>query len=127
MKIIEDKVKVYPPHAICRTDVPKILSAVPPEWVADIKIVKLSAANPHPHVAAYSPFDYTLTIKSRGWTKESTLHRIFTELAVHGMGITVRCGMKLQARDVSRVENLVVPLVDQVLPLLSRKKVWLDK
>jgi len=127
MKIIEDKVKLYPPHAICREDVPKILSAVPQEWVADIKIVRLSAANPHPHVAAYNPFDYTLTIKSRCLTKERTLHRIFTEVAVHGMGITVRWGKKLQARDVSRVENVVAPLVDQVLPLLSQRKVWLDR
>src|SRR5438477_934373 len=66
MKIIEDKVKVYPPHAICRADVPKIMSAVPPEWVAEIKIVRLSAANPHPHVTIYNPFDHILTIKSRG-------------------------------------------------------------
>src|SRR5689334_6098114 len=122
MKIIEDKVKVYPPHAICRTDVPRILSAVPPEWVADIRIVRLSAANPHPHVAAYSPFDYTLTIKSRGRTRKHTLYCIFTELAVHGMGITLRWGKQLQARDVSRVENVVAPIVDQVLPLLSQRR-----
>jgi hypothetical protein len=127
MKIIADKVKVDPPHAICRTDVPKIISAVPSVWVNDLKIVRLSAGNPHPHVAIYNPFRHTLTIKSRGRTKERALHRIFTELAVHGLGITTGWGHKLQARDVSRIEGIVAPLVSQVLPLLSRKKDMVDR
>ena len=53
MKVIEDKLAVYPPHAICRADVRTILSTPPPEWVADIKIVRLSAALPHPEIAFY--------------------------------------------------------------------------
>jgi len=128
MKIIEDKVKIYPPHAICRADIPRILSAVQQDWVADLKVVRLSAANSHPHVAIYDPFDHTLTIKSRGCTKERTLHRIFTELAIHGLGITTRGGHKLQARDLSRVESIVAPLVGQVLPYFPERRYgWTDK
>jgi hypothetical protein len=127
MKVIEDKVTVYPPHAICRADVRVILSAPPREWVADVDTVRLSAADPHPRVAFYSRFERTLTIKSRGRTKEDTLHHIFTELAAHGLGVQFQRWHRLQARDVSRLERIVAPLVEQVLPLLSRKKVWLDR
>ena len=127
MKVIEDKVTVCPPHAICRADIRTILSAPPQEWVADIDTVRLSAADPHPCVAFYSRFDRTLTIKSRGCTKEATLHHIFTQLAAHALGIQFRWGHQLQARDVSRIKRIVAPLVEQVLPLLSRKKVWLDQ
>ena len=127
MKVIEDKVTVYPPHAICRADVRAILSAPPPEWVAEIEIVRLSAANSHPHVAFYSRFNHTLTIKSRGRTKEDTLRHIYTELAVHGLDLQFRRWHRLQACDVSRVERIIVPFVEQLLPLLSRKKVWLDR
>ena len=127
MKIIEDKVTVYPPHAIGRADVRAILCAPLSEWVADIETVRLSAADSHPIVASYSRFDHTLTIKSRGCTKEHTLHCIYTELETNGLGLRFRPGHQLQARDVSRVERIVAPLVEQVLPLLSRKKVWLDR
>jgi hypothetical protein len=127
MKVIEDKLAVYPPHAICRADVRTILSTPPPEWVADIKIVRLSAALPHPEIAFYSRFDQTLTIKSRGYTKAQTLRHIFTELAALGLGIPFRRGHRLQARDIPRVGRIVAPLVEQVLPLLSQKKVWLDR
>src|SRR5665213_3845918 len=48
IKVIEDKVTVYPPHAICRADVSVILSAPPAEWVVNIETVRLSAGNSHP-------------------------------------------------------------------------------
>lgn len=127
VKTIEDKVTVYPPHSICRADVRVILSALPPEWVAEIETVRLSAAQQYPHVAVYSRFDHTFTITSRGHTKERTLHHVFTELAAHALGISFRRGHRLQARDVARVERIVAPLVERVLPLLSQKKIWLDK
>ena len=127
MKVYEDKVTVYPPHAICRADVRVILSAAPLEWVAGIETVRLSAADPHPHVAVYSDFDHTLTVKSRGCTKGHTLRCIYTALAAHGLGLTFRSLRKLQARDISQVERIVAPLVEHVSPLLSQKKVWLDR
>lgn len=127
MKIIEDKVTVYPPHSICRADVRVILSAAPPEWVAEIETVRLSAAQQYPDVAVYSRFHRTFTITSRGYTKEHTLHQIFTELAAHALEISFRRGHSLQTRDLARVERIVTPLVERVLPLLSQKKVWLDK
>lgn len=126
MKIIEDKVTVYPPHAICSADIPVILSAAPAEWTSEIQVVRLSAANPHPRIAYYSNFNHTFTIKSRGLTKEWTLLKIYRELAGIALGIQLRRGHNLQARDVSRVEKLAQPYVTQVLPLLSQKKVWLD-
>ena len=52
MKVIEDKVTVYPPHGLCKTDVPLIISALPAEWTADIRTVRLSSAlNENPRLA----------------------------------------------------------------------------
>jgi hypothetical protein len=129
MKVIEDKVTVYPPHAICKADIPVILSAVPSEWTAGISTVRLCSSqkeNPH-FIAALHSSNGSLTVKSRGVSKERTLRAVLTELAAHALGLTFLNGRRLQKRDQSRVERLVTPLVGEILPQLSQKKVWLDE
>jgi hypothetical protein len=129
MKIIEDKVTVYPPHAICKADVPVIFSALPAEWTAGIQTVRLSSSHgENPTVIAFfHPPNGSLLVKSRGFTKEQVLRGVLTELAGHALGLTFRTYRRLQKRDESRVQRVIAPLVEVILPQLSQKKVWLDK
>jgi hypothetical protein len=129
MKVIEDKVTVYPPHAICKADVSVIFSALPPEWRTGIQKVRLSSAQKeNPTVIAFfHPPDGSLIVKSRGFSKERVLSGLLTELAGHALGIKFRSYRRLQERDESRVQRLIAPLVEEILPQLSQKKVWLDK
>ncbi len=129
MKIIEDKVTVYPPNAICKADVPVVLSSLPPEWSSGIQTVRLSASlgeNPT-IIAFFHPPDGSLLVKSRGFPKERVLHGILTELAGHALGVAFRSDRRLQKRDEARVHRAIAPLVEEISPQLSQKKVWLDK
>jgi len=129
MKVIEDKVTVYPPHAICKADVSVIFSALPEEWTAGIQTVRLSSSqkeNPT-IIAFFHPSDGSLMVKSRGFSKERVLRGLLTELAGHALGLTFRSYRRLQKRDESQVQRLIAPLVEEILPQLSQKKVWLDK
>lgn len=129
MKVIEDKVTAYPPHSLRKADVPVILSSLPAEWTAGIRTVRLSSSHgENPTVIAFfHPPDGSLLIKSRGFAKERVLRALLTELAGHAVGVVFRSYRRLQKRDESRIERLVAPLVEEILPQLSRKKVWLDK
>lgn len=129
MKVVEDKVTVWPPHALCKADIPVILASLPVEWTADLQTVRLSSAQgENPMVLAlFRPSDGSLVIKSRGFTQRQVLHALVTELAARDAGVVFRTGHRLQCRDVARLERLVSPLVEEILPQLSRKKVWLDK
>jgi hypothetical protein len=129
MKVIEDKVTVYPPHAICKADVLVIFSALPSEWTADIQRVRLcSAQNENPAVIAFfHPPDGSLLVKSRGFSTERVLRALLTELAGHALGVTFRSYRRLQKRDESRVQRVIGPLVEEILPQLSQKKIWLDE
>jgi len=127
MKIIEDKVTVYPPHAICKADVRTIFKSVPAPWAEGIEIIRLSAAMQHPRIAYYNPYNRTLTIACRGRTRERTLREVLIELAVHALGVQLIWGHRLQGRDAPRLRRVVAPLVTELLPRISRKKVWLDR
>lgn len=129
MKVIEEKVTIYPPHAICKADVPIIFSALPAEWTEGIKTVRLcSALKENPAVIAFfHPPDGSLMMKSRGFTKEQTLSALLTELAGHALGLDFLSHRRLQKRDESRVHRVITPLIEELLPQLSQKKVWLDK
>ena len=129
MKVIEDKLTVYPPHAICKADIPAIISALPSEWMVGVQTVRLSSAQKeNPMVIAFfHPPDGSLLVKSRGISKERTLRALLTELAARALGVTFLGSHRLQKRDRSRVERLITPLVEELLPQLSRKKVWLDE
>jgi hypothetical protein len=128
MKVIEDKVAVYPPHAICKADIPVIFSALPAEWIAGVQTVRLSSAHgENPAVVAFFfPSTRWLLVKSRGCSRQHVLRALLTELAGNALGVTFRSYRRLQKRDEARVLRLVSPLVDQILPQLSQKKIWLD-
>ena len=129
MKVIEDKVTVYPPHSLCKADIPVILSSLPVEWTADIQTVRLSSSHgENPTIIAFfHPPAGSLMIKSRGFAKEQVLRALLTELAGHALGIEFRSYRQLQKRDEARVKRLIAPLVEEILPQLSQKKIWLNK
>jgi hypothetical protein len=72
-------------------------------------------------VALFAHSVDTLTIASRGHTKESTLHRVLGELAAHALGFNHRTFQHLQSRYQAKVESLIAPLMDELLPQLSQK------
>jgi hypothetical protein len=129
MKVIEDKVTVYPAHAICKADIRVILSALPTDWTLGVRTVRLcSSHGENPTVVAFfHPTDGSLLVKSRGFDKERVLSAILTELAGHAPGVVFRSYRRLQKRDESRVRRVIAPLVEEILPQLSQKRVWLDK
>jgi hypothetical protein len=126
MKIIVDKIDAYPRHALTRADVRLILSSVPPAWSEQVKIVRLSSSRSATAVALYAYSDGTLTIASRGCTKESALHSMLTELAAHALGFKRGPFQHLQARYQARVESLVSPLMTELWLQLSRKTTLVD-
>lgn len=129
MKVIEDKVTVYPPHALCKADIPVIIAVVPPDWTAGIQTVRLCATqkeNPTT-IAFFHPPDGSLLVKSRGFSKDRVLRALLTELAGHALGLTFRSYRRLQKRDESRVQKVIMPLVEEILPQLSKRKIWLDE
>lgn len=123
MKIIVDKIDEDPGHAISRADIKIILSSVPPAWMENVKVVRLSASRSAASVALYARSGETLTIASRGFTKKTTLHRVLAELASHSLGFKHRTFQHLQARYEPKVEALIAPLMNDLLPQLSEKKI----
>lgn len=119
MKIIVDKVDEPPRHTFSRADVHLILSAVPPAWRENVKVVRLSASRTAASVALYARSGGTLTIAARGQTKGGALRHVLVELAAHALGFKQRTFQRLQARYASRVETLVAPLMGELLPQLS--------
>jgi hypothetical protein len=121
MKIIMDKIDEDPRHAISKADIRLILSSLPPAWTEQIKVVRLSSSRSAASVALFAYSVETLTIASRGHTKESTLHSVLVELAAHALGFKHRTFQHLQSRYRAKVESLVVPLMDVLLPQLSHR------
>ena len=78
-------------------------------------------------IASFHRSDGSLLVKSRGFSKERVLSALLTELAGHALGLTFRSARRLQKRDESRVQRLIAPLIEEILPQLSQKKIWLDK
>ncbi len=127
MKIIVDKIDKHPGHALSRADIRLILSAVPQAWTEAIRVVRLcSLHEDNPHViASFHPSDGSLMIRSRGFSKERVLRALLTELAGHALGVTFLAFRRLQKRDLSRVEQVVAPLVREIMPQFARKHVRL--
>jgi hypothetical protein len=122
MKIIEDKVTVYPPHALCRKDIQLILTVVPPSWTKPLRAVRLSAMLQCADVAHFNNRTRTLNIISRGHTKEHVISETLLELASIAQG-----GSTGKVRDEARIKSIVSPLAEQIMPKLSVKKIWLEK
>lgn len=118
MKIRTDKIDRNPPHGIKSSDVRRILAAAPTEWLADLAEVHLSNAlgrNPYTYFNRYSQ---TLTIYSRGLTPDQLVCPILLELAAHALGIRHLSGGRFTKADTQRVQRLVQPLADQIIPML---------
>ena len=125
MKIIVDRIDEHPGHAISRADVRVVLSSVPAEWSEHLKVVRLSSSRSAASMALYAHVSSgdTLTIASRGHTKEKALRCMLAEMAAHALGFKHRTFQHLQARYQTQVESLVAPLMAELLPQLSRKTV----
>jgi hypothetical protein len=121
VKIIEDKVTVDPPHALSKADARVILNAVPETWKQGITAVRLSGALQQSQNTNQNRFSETFTIISRGSTKEQSLRRVLTDLAARGLGVQFLLWHRLQQRDASRLRRVVTPLMDKLLPRLSRE------
>ena len=126
MKIILEKVTVYPPHAIGRADVRLILSSLPAAWTENIRLVRLSASRSS-HVALFFRHGGKLSISSRGFSKKQTLELILMELAARARGFKSRTFQNLPECYESEIRNLVTPLVEELLPKLLQEKIWLDQ
>lgn len=127
MKLIEERTTHYPPHALCKSDIQTIMGALPVAWTEDIKRVRLSAALGKPIIADYSSYNGTLTVASRGRTKESTVAAILSELCAKGLDIPYQRWHHLTFKDRSKINRIIGPLTQSLLPLLSRKKIWLEE
>jgi hypothetical protein len=128
MKIIEDRVTIYPPHAICKADIPVIISRLPQNWIQDIKTVRISALQKLPRsYAFYRRYNHTLEICSRGISKRQAIQYIMIELAAHGLEFKYRRGHRLSHRDEEKIQREISCLVEDIVPKLSQKKVWLDE
>ena len=121
MKIVADKIDEYPRPALTRADVRLIMSSVPSAWSEHVKVVRLSASRSATSLALYAHSGETLTIASRGYTKERALHSVLTELAAHALGFKRRTFQHLQSRYRHQVESLVAPLMASISPQFSRK------
>ncbi len=121
VKIIADKIDKHPQHALSCADVCRIFSTVPPAWREGVKTVRLSASRSSASIALYSWPTETLTVASRGCSKEQTLHAVLAELAAHTLGFKHRTFQHLQSRYQAQVERLVSPLMDELLPQLLGK------
>jgi outer membrane lipopolysaccharide assembly protein LptE/RlpB len=121
MKIIVDKIDEYPRHALSKADVRLILASMPAAWTEHVKVVRLSSSQSAASVALLALPAETLTIASRGRTRESALHMVLAELAAHASGFKRRTFQRLQSRHQAEVNRLVAPLMDKLLPQLSRR------
>ena len=124
MKIHADKIDSAPPHALSIRDVRLILTAVPPEWIAGIEEVHLtnSCKNPcdlPPPWAFFSRYDHSLTISSRGASLSDALSAVFRELAGGALGRNNRGRHRRSKAENHRLQQLVQPYVDELLPALA--------
>ena len=126
MRVIEDKVTVDPQHAICKADIALIWSSIPAAWTDGIETVRLCSAQQWPLRHAFcSDFNHMLTICSRGLTQDRTIQAILTELAARGLGLKFQRSHRLSERDAARVQRIIAPLVEEIVPQLSlRRRLW---
>jgi hypothetical protein len=128
MRVIEDKVTVDPHHAMSKGDIPVIWWSIPSEWTNGIETVRLCSAQQWPlRRAFYSEFNQMLTICSRGLTQDQTIRAMLTELAARGLGLKFQRWHRLPEQDAARVERIIAPLVELIVPQLSRKRVLCGK
>ena len=128
MRIAEDKVTVQPQHSLTKEEVKIILGELPEDWVKDIESVRLSNALPDNsnafHFAKFSPWKRQLTLAVRALTKEKAVRAILRELASRPM-FPGKYWWILSGAESKQVDRRISPLVDLLLPQLSKKKTWM--
>jgi hypothetical protein len=120
MKIRADKAESAHPHNLRIRDVKLILKAVPPEWINDLKEVRLAnSLEYYKPYAFFSRYDGCFTIYSRRGTKIEALNAVLSALAVEALGINRGIGRHRSEAETHRIDELIRPLVKELLPAIN--------
>lgn len=116
MKIHADKVEAAPGHALTIRDVKFILRAVPPAWVQELTVTRLSNSLDHYRsYAFFSKYDGGLTIYSRRGTKKQAVIAVLSALAAASLGIRLGFGRNTSEAHKRRINRVIQPLVDEIM------------
>ena len=123
MNIHTDKIESAPPHALLLSDVRRILQAVPPDWIGELTEVRLAnSLEYYSPYAFFSRYDGCLTIYSRRGTKKQALLAVLSALAAPSLGIKTAMGRRFSEADKHRIDRLIQPVVEELLPVLTPQK-----
>jgi hypothetical protein len=120
VRIHSDKIEGGPTHQLRARDVRLILKAVPPEWVAELKEVRL--ANSLEHYRPYAFFNRyggCLTVYSRTGTKSEVLLAVLSALAAGSLNIKTQLGRRFSEKDQRRLKQMAEPLIDEIMPVIA--------
>jgi len=115
MKIHADKIEDSPPHGLSAREVRFILANVPPDWVKEIKEVRLANSQCGPQ-AFFTRHDGLLTIYSRHGSKREILVVVLSVLAAPTLNIKSTVSRSPSKAQQHRLEQFIQPFVDQILP-----------
>ncbi len=117
MRVQVDAINKPPPHALEIRDIKAILAIVPDEWKRFVSTVRLSAERPdfsrfgRPVILSYP----RLTICSRGLSRETGYKEVLRELAISGLGISLRMVHRLSKSEMQKVDEAIAPLLEALL------------
>jgi len=117
VKIHADKTQPDSPHALNVSDVRRILSAVPPDWIDGISTVRLTNSLAQSPYAFFSRHDGCLTIFSRHCSAKEALSAVLLELAAHSLGIDRKFGIAQSKAQMRRLLPIIQPYLDELLPI----------
>ena len=117
MKIHADKIDDGPRHGLSKGEVRLILAAVPAEWVAGLKEVRL-ANGPGPRAYMFHS-EGRLTIYSRGTTEQQILREVLSALAAPFLNITNVVARSPSGPEQLRLDRYLQPILDQLLTKLA--------
>lgn len=119
MKIHTDRIETPPKHRLSVRDVKFILKSVPPPWLNGLTEVRLAnSLEYYEPYAFFSRYDGKLTIYSRTGSKKQALRAMLHALA--GASLGIQKGIRRRQSEVNRhrLDQIIQPLVDQLLPML---------
>jgi len=115
MRIRADKTQPDSPHALSTSVVRRILESVPPEWVEDIRSVRLTNSHAHHCYAFLSRHEGSLTVFCQKSSCKEAILAVLSELAAHSMGINRNFGVAQSKAESRRILSLVQPYLEQIL------------
>jgi len=119
VKIHADKIEVGPPHALNNRDVRLIFETVPPDWIKEIKEVRIANSLERRSHTFFARYHGCLTIYSRNRTKAQALAAVLSELAAISMRLDR--GLRYRPKAVrNRLEKTTAPFMEQLLPLIAQ-------